>query len=132
MSDVALTDEQRELFHEPNLAHFVTLMPDGAPQVTPVWVDERDGRIWINTAEGRVKSNNIRRDPRVAVLVVDRNDPYRWVEVRGRVVEYTREGADDHIDFLSAKYTGREKYRNHVPGQFREILKIQPERVSQY
>jgi PPOX class probable F420-dependent enzyme len=126
----ALTPEQEKLFLEPNLASFVTLMPDGSPQVSPVWIDHRDGLIWVNTAERRQKHRNALRDPRVSVEVIDPKDGYRWVAVRGKVVEITNEGAEDHIDFLSKKYTGREIYADHNPNRPRVLIKIQPEHVT--
>ncbi len=105
-------------------------MPDGSPQVSPVWIDYRDGLIWVNTAEGRQKHRNVLRDPRVAVEVIDRNDPYNWIAVRGTVVEITKEEAEGHIDFLSKKYTGREIYADHNPNKPRVLIKIRPERVA--
>ena len=124
-----LTEAAQELFREPNFAHLATLMPDGSPQVTPVWVDF-DGRyILVNTAEGRRKPKNIRRDPRVAIDVIGQKDPYRMVTVRCRVVEVTNEGADDHIDKLAKKYLGQDKYPFRAPGERRVIFRIEPEYV---
>jgi PPOX class probable F420-dependent enzyme len=105
-------------------------MPDGTPQVTPVWIDYRDGLIWVNTAEGRVKERNARRDPRVGVSVIDRTNDYTWVSVRGRVVEMTKDGAEDHIDFLNKKYRDEDIYPLHSPEQPRVIIKIRPDRVA--
>jgi PPOX class probable F420-dependent enzyme len=105
-------------------------MPDGSPQVTPVWVDVDEKFILVNTAEGRQKPKNIRRDPRVAIDVVSRDDPYRMVTVRGRVVEVTSEGADAHIDKLAKKYLGQDKYPFRAPGERRVIFKIEPEYVT--
>lgn len=127
--DTRLAEAQARLFLEPNLAQFVTLMPDGSPHVSPVWIDYRDGLIWVNTAEGRQKHRNVLRDPRVAVAVLDRGNDYRWVSVTGRVVEVTRDGADDHIDAMAKKYTGAERYRWHRRGEHRVLVKIRPERV---
>jgi len=123
-----LTPAQAELFHRPNWEVLATLMEDGSPQATILWVDERDGMIWINTAEGRTKPRNVRRDPRVAVTVWDREQPLRWVQVRGRVEEITRDGAAEHINFLSHKYD-REDF-SMPAGQTRLIFKIRPEHVS--
>jgi PPOX class probable F420-dependent enzyme len=119
------------LLQEPQLAHFVTLMPDGSPQVTPVWVDvEHDGSyILINTAEGRLKTKNIDQDNRVAVSVVDATNPWRFVLVRGDVVERRQEGAREHIDFLAKKYTGADKYTFSPPGEQRVIIRIKPHHV---
>ena len=120
-----------KLLQEPQLAHFVTLMADGSPQVSPVWVDvEPDGsQILINTAEGRVKTRNAGRDDRVAVSVVDSKDPWRFVLVRGTIVERTHEGADALIDALAKKYMGVDSYPFRQPGEQRVTLKIKPHNV---
>ena len=120
-----------KLFQGKNFAFVSTLMNDGSPQVTPTWVDIEDGIIMVNTAEGRLKHKNISRDPRIAICVVDQNNPYHMVTVRGRVVEQTNEGADEHIDKLARKYLGVDKYpgQKDYPGQKRVIVKIKPERV---
>jgi len=125
-----LPEAAQKLFREPNFAHLATIMPDGSPQVTPVWVDIDEKFILVNTAEGRQKPRNIRRDPRVAIDVASRDDPYRMVTVRGRVVEVTGEGADDHIDKMAKKYLGQDKYPFRAPGERRVILKIEPEFVT--
>jgi len=127
---VTLTAAQRALLEAPNLAHFVTLMKDGSPQVTPVWVDYDGAHILVNTAEGRQKPRNLARDNRVALSVVDANDPYRYLQVRGRVVEMTREGAWEHINKLARKYRGPDARYPERPGEVRIIVKIAPEHVS--
>jgi PPOX class probable F420-dependent enzyme len=125
-----LTDSQRKLVQGQNFAHFVTLMKSGAPQVTPVWVDCDDTHILINTAEGRQKPVNIARDPRVALCVSAQDNPYSYVEVRGRVVETTNEGAVDHINALARKYQGPDAKYPLREGEVRVIFKILPERIS--
>lgn len=128
---VTLPDHAIELLRQPNIAHFVTLMPDGSPHVSPVWIDvEDDGTILVNTAEGRVKPRNVRRDPRVAISMHANGDPYDILLVRGRAVEVTQEGAEDHIDFLSKKYTGVDRYPMHDPEHPRVLIRIRPEHVS--
>lgn len=119
------------LFREPQIATFVTLMPDGSPQVTPVWVDvEPDGsHVLVNTVEGRLKSENAERDPRVAVSVVDAGNPWRFAVVRGDIVERRHGGADEHIDTLAQKYMGQETYPWHKPEERRVILRIKPHHV---
>ncbi len=118
----------RKLFSEPNFAYLATLMPDGSPQVTPIWVSVEGDHIWVNTAEGRTKPENVRRDPRVAVAVLDEKRPYTWAQVRGRVVETRHEGAVEHINRLSQSYVGRDY---PLPeGMQRVILVIEPEHVS--
>jgi PPOX class probable F420-dependent enzyme len=115
---------------EPNLASFVTLMKNGSPQVTPVWVDYDGTHVLINTALGRQKALNLNRDKRVAVLVTDRNNTQRYVQVRGRVVEMiTGEAAWASIDKLSLKYNNRPNYPRR-PGEERLLLKVRPDHVS--
>lgn len=120
------------MIDHPNLGYLATVDPDGSPQVSPVWVDRRNGHIVINTATGRVKERNMRREPRVAISVVNRDDQYDKVDVRGRVVETIRgEEADRHIDFLARKYTGQDTYPWRRPGEERVIFVIAPERVHE-
>ena len=120
-----------KLLQEKQIAHFVTIMQDGSPQVTPVWVDvEPDGsHILINTAEGRVKANNVDRDPRVAVSVVDSNNAWRYALVRGTIVDRRREGADEHIDRLAKKYLDKDTYPFRRPDEQRVTLRIKPHHV---
>ncbi len=125
-----LSEAAQKLLREPNFAHLATLMPDGSPQVTPVWVDFDGKYVLVNTAEGRRKPKNVRRDPRVALDVTSSEDPYRWVMVRGRVVEVTHEGADEHIDKMAKKYLGRDKYPFRQAGERRVMFKIEPEHVA--
>ena len=120
-----------KLLQEPQLAHFVTLMADGSPQTTPVWVDvESDGSaILIDTAEGRVKTKNVDRDNRVAVSVTDSGNAWRYVLVRGTIVERRHEGADAHIDRLAKKYLGKDSYPFRREGEQRVTLVIKPNHV---
>ncbi len=111
-------------------AQLATLMPDGSPQVSPVWVDHRDGKVIVNSAEGRVKDRNVRRDARVAVSVQDPDNPYRAVMIRGRVTEITTEGAEAHIDAMAKKYMGLDAYPYRAEGEVRVLYVIEPERVS--
>ena len=112
-----------------NFAFVATLMKDGWPQITPTWVDLEDGKILVNTAEGRLKQKNISRDGRVAISVIEQNNPYHMVTVRGRVVEQRKEGADEHVDKLAKKYLGVDRYPRRSPNEKRIIIKIKPERV---
>jgi PPOX class probable F420-dependent enzyme len=125
-----LTDAQKQLFRSTNFADLATLMPDGSPHVSPVWVDIEGNTILVNSAEGRVKVGNVRRDPRVALSVHDEDDPYTMVSVRGRVEEVAEQGADRHIDRLAKKYLGQDRYPNRQPGERRVILRILPEHVT--
>ena len=109
-------------------AYLATLMADGGPQVTPVWFNTEGDYILVNSSAGRVKDRNMRRRPRVALVITDPQNPYRYALVRGRVVEVTEEGARAHIDALAKKYKGQDKFSG-PPDQVRVIYKILPERV---
>jgi PPOX class probable F420-dependent enzyme len=124
-----ITEPVAKLLEGRNLAFVATLMKDGWPQITPTWVDIEDGKILVNTAEGRLKQKNLSRDARIAISVADQNNPYHMVTVRGRVVEQTNAGADEHVDKLAKKYLGVEKYPLHSPNEKRIIIKIKPERI---
>jgi PPOX class probable F420-dependent enzyme len=125
-----IPDKYLDLFQKKAFAHVATIMPDGTPQVTPVWVDY-DGRyVRINSARGRTKDKNLRRDPNVALAIQDPDNPYRYIQVRGRVVESTEAGADDHINKLSQKYVGKPVYEGRQPGEVRVMYKIEPRKVS--
>jgi PPOX class probable F420-dependent enzyme len=110
-------------------ANLATLMPDGRPQVTPVWFDYDGEELLFNSARGRQKDLNVRRDPRVSLSIVDPENPYRYVEVRGRVTDITQEGADDSINKLAKKYLGVDKYPYAQPGEVRVIYRVRPEHV---
>ena len=122
----------RDLFSKPAFAHLVTLMSDGSPQVTPVWVDLDGNTVVINTAKGRLKDRNMRRDPRVALAISDPANPYRYIQVRGRISDITEEGADAHIDKMAKKYLGKDSYPYRQPGEVRVIYKVTPEQVQGY
>ena len=110
-------------------ANLATSMDDGTPQVTPVWFDVEGEYVRVNSAQGRVKDRNMRARPYVALNIVDPQNPYRYLQIRGPVVEITTEGADAHIDTLAEKYTGAGRRFNHQPGEVRVIYKIKPEHV---
>lgn len=125
-----LTEEHVQLLKEKHLAQVVTLMKDGSPQITPVWVDTDGEHVIINSEDGRVKMRNVRRDPRVAVGVYDAANPYtRVLNIRGRVVDISAENAREHIDDLSERYNGVRPYPNHNPDSPRLIIKIKPESI---
>jgi PPOX class probable F420-dependent enzyme len=109
------------------IANLATLMPDGRPQVTPVWIDYDGQNVIVNSAKGRLKDINMRRDPRVSIAVVDPANPYRYVEVRGRVTNITEDGADAHIDKMAKKYLDQDKYPFARPGEVRVVYTIKPE-----
>lgn len=120
----------KDLLTKKAFASLATLSADGRPQVTPVWFDTDGDDIRINTARGRVKDRNLRRDGRVALSVMDPDQAYRYVQIQGRVVEVTEQGADAHIDALAKKYLGVDVYPNRRPGEVRVIFRIRPERVQ--
>ena len=128
MSDT-IPEKYLDLFGKRALGNLATVMPDGTPQVTPVWVDYDEGYVLFNSARGRQKDRNLRRDPRLALSILDPDNPYRYIEVRGRVIAVTEQGADDHIDRLAKKYLGADKYPLRRPGEVRLIYKVQVERV---
>ena len=111
-------------------AHLATIMPDGTPQVTPVWFDYKDGKIRINSARGRVKARNMREGSPVALSILDPDNPYRYVQIRGRVEHVAEEGASAHIDSLAKKYLGKDKYPYSRPGEVRVTFEIEPAAVQ--
>jgi PPOX class probable F420-dependent enzyme len=126
----SIPEKYTDLFHKRAFGNLATLMPDGGPQVTPVWVDYDGTHVLFNSAKGRQKDRNLRRDARVAMAVVDPDNPYRYLQIRGRVVEITEKGADASIDRLAKKYLGVDKYPNRQPGEVRVLYKIQPEHTQ--
>jgi len=122
-----LTERQAELFASDNLAILATLRRDGSPQLSPVWVDWDGEHVLINTAEGRAKTKNIRRNPVVSVCVVDGDDPDNWVAITG-TAELAHDGAEAQLHEVARKYTGEDF--SVRPGQQRVIVKITPERVN--
>jgi hypothetical protein len=125
-----IPEKYRDLFEKKAFASLGTLMPDGRPQVTPVWCDFDGEHIIFNSAKGRQKDRNVRRDPRVALAIIDPDNPYRYLEIRGKVVEITEQGADAHIDKMAKKYLGQDKYPFRQPGEVRVLYKIKPEHTS--
>ena len=125
-----IPQEFRDLLTKKAFAHLATIMPDGSPQVTPVWIDFDGGHVRVNSAKGRIKDKNMRRNGRVALAIQDPDNPYRYLAVRGRVEEITEAGADAHIDSLAKKYLGQDRYPHRQPAEVRVIYRIRPERVS--
>ena len=123
---VKLTPEAVKLIEGRNFAHLATISNDGSPHVAPVWIDHDGDVILINTAMGRIKQKNTTNDPRVSISIVDQNNPYTRVTIKGKVTQQTKQGADAHIDKLAKKYTGSDKYQNRQPGEQRVILRIEP------
>jgi PPOX class probable F420-dependent enzyme len=125
-----IPDKYKDLFDKPAFGVLATLMPDGQPQVTPVWVDFQDGHVIVNSAKGRQKDKNIERDPRVTITLIDPQNPYRYVEIRGKVAEATEKDAATHIDKMAKKYLGKDKYPFAQAGEVRVMYKIAPTKVS--
>lgn len=133
---VPIPDTHRDLLIEPIHGVFTTIMPDGQPQASILWVDYDGVYILINTTIERQKGRNILANPKVALLVIDPKNSSRWIEVRGKVVEITREGAEAHADKLTQRYTGKQRFYGEIypveqkQKETRVIVKIEPTRVS--
>jgi PPOX class probable F420-dependent enzyme len=130
MTSNATLDRYRDLLDKKAFAHLATVGTDGTPQVTPVWCDFDGTHVRINTARGRVKDRNLQRNPRVALSILDPDNPYRYVQIRGKVVAMTEQGADAHIDALAKKYLDKDRYPFRQPGEVRVIVKISADRVQ--
>jgi len=124
-----MDDKVIKLFEGRNLVFIATIMKDGSPQLSPVWADYDNGHVFVNTAEGRIKHKNVLRDPRVAVSVVNQNNPLDMTTIRGKVVEIIPDYEYEHANKLTKKYMDKEKYPFKQPGEKRIIFKILPEKV---
>ena len=126
----AIPDQYKDLLQKKAFAHLGTVMKDGSPQVTPIWFDYDGTHVRINSAKGRWKDKNMRNRPKVALSILDPDNPYRYMQIRGTVTEVTENGADAHIDSLAKKYLGQDKYPFRQPGEERVIYKIAVDRVN--
>jgi len=127
----AIPDQYRDLLGDKKaFAHLATIMPDGTPQVTPVWFDYEGGAIRVNSARGRVKDRNMKEGAAVALSILDPDNAYRYLQIRGKVRKVTEEGAAAHIDSLAKKYLGKDKYPWSRPGDVRVTYEIEPRAVS--
>jgi PPOX class probable F420-dependent enzyme len=126
---VAIEDGVQALLQGKNFCHVGTLRTDGTPHVQPVWVDTDGEHVVLNSAEGRAWVRNLERDPRATCTVMNMENPYEYTEIRGRMVEKTTDGADDHIDRLAMKYMGVDSYPFRSPTEQRVTIRIAPERV---
>jgi PPOX class probable F420-dependent enzyme len=124
-----LNDKVIKLFEGRNLVFIATIMKDGSPQLSPVWADIEEEHVLVNTAEGRIKHKNVLRDPRVAISVVDNNNPLNMTTMRGKVIEIIPDYQYQHANRLTKKYMGKDRYPFRQPGEKRIILKILPEKV---
>ena len=131
-----IPDSHKDLVTRPIVASLVTQMPDGYPQATPVWFSYDGELIWVNTESSRRKAQNMRANPKVAFLIVDPENPYRYLEIRGDIVEETTNGAVEHIHHLCSRYFGREDFYQNSPHlrdvEVRVIFKIRPTVVNSY
>ena len=125
-----LPENFMDLIREPAFANLATVMKDGSPQVTPVWFDYDGVHIRINSAKGRIKDQNMRTHPRVALAITDPKNPYRYMQIRGTVTEITEQGAEEHIDALAKKYLNVEKYPHSSANEVRVMYKITPESIN--
>ena len=126
-----IPESHADLFTKKAFGNLATLNADGTPQVTPVWVDREGEFVLFNSARGRRKDKNVRRDPHVAIAIADPDNPYRYLEIRGRVVEITEQSADEHINRLAKKYLGVDVYPYRQAGEVRVKYKVALEHVSQ-
>ena len=116
-----------DLFKKRSFAHLTTMMGDGSPHASPVWIDFDGKHLIINSAKGRVKDKNMRRDPRVAISIQDPDNPARFLGIRGQVVDISETGADTHIDAMAKKYLDVDKYPYKQPGEIRVLYKVRPD-----
>lgn len=126
---IQIPKSHRDLLSKKALAHLATITTSGAPQVTPVWFDFDGTFLRVNSAKGRAKDRHMRREARVALSIVDPDNAYRYLEIGGKVVEITEEGADHHIDSLAKTYMGVDRYPFHRASETRVIYKIEPLRT---
>jgi len=128
---VAIPDKYLDLLTQKKaIANLATLMPDGSPQVTPVWFDYTGGKLRVNSAKGRVKTRNMTQGAKVALAIVDPDNAYRYLQIRGRVAQVTENGASAHIDSLAKKYLGKDKYPFAQPGEVRVMFEVEPTAVQ--
>ena len=129
MSDSMIPESHAHILESKALLHLALILKDGTPHVSPIWFDTEGDLIRINSARGRLKDRVMRVRPAVAFSIVDPENPFCYIGIRGKVVEITKEGAATHIDGLAKKYLGHDTYRNHQPGVSRVFYKVRPEKV---
>lgn len=127
-----IPEDYRDLLEKPVVVSLATLMPDGQPQVNPVWCSFDGSHVFVNSAKGRQKDRNMRARDQVTVMVMDPANPYRYIELRGTVVNITEDGADDHIDDLAEAYLNQRPYPFRKEGEVRVTYQIEPVRVHTY
>jgi PPOX class probable F420-dependent enzyme len=129
---VKIEGRAEELLKGKNFCNVASLRADGTVHGVPVWVDIQDSRPVLNSAEGRSWVRNLERDPRVTLTVQNLENPYEYLEIRGRVAERTHDGADEHIDSLAKKYMGVDEYPLRQPGEQRVIIRVEPDHVHAF
>ncbi len=125
-----IPEKLADIFERAAFAHLATSMSDGSPQVSPVWVELDGSHLVINSAVGRVKDRNMRANPKVALSILDPDNPYRGLTIRGRVVEITTDGAEEHVDRMAQKYINQPRYPYRAPGEVRVLYRIEPTSVN--
>ncbi len=127
-----LSTKAKELIDGKNFGSVTTLMQDGSPQVAPLWIDREGDTIILNTTRSRQRTKNLRRDQRVAITVFDHGNPYSNVSIRGKAIEITEEGAEEHIDRMSMKYLGKPyPYEDRTPKDPRVLIRVEAERIHE-
>jgi PPOX class probable F420-dependent enzyme len=127
-----LSTKAKELIDGRNFASVATLMQDGSPQVAPLWIDREGDTIILNTTRSRQRTKNVRRDRRVAITVFDQGNPYSNVSIRGKAIEITEEGAEEHIDRISMKYLGKPyPYEDRTPKDPRVLIRVEAEHIHE-
>ncbi|MGA2664103.1 MAG: PPOX class F420-dependent oxidoreductase [Nitrososphaerales archaeon] len=127
-----LSTKAKELIDGKNFASVATLMEDGSPQVAPLWIDREGDTIVLNTTRGRQRTRNLKRDQRVAITIFDQDNPYSNVSIRGKAVEITESGAEEHIDRMGMKYLGRPyPYEDRTPKDPRVLIRVEAERIHE-
>ncbi len=129
---VPVPENVRDLLDRPLTCALITVMPDGQPQATPVWYDFDGANVRVNTAEGRQKARNMQRDSKVTVSIIDPQNPFHWIEIRGHIADIKDEanGARDHINGLSARYGQGPVYKGQQPNEVRNLYVIEPDKVN--
>ncbi len=126
-----LSDKVKKLIDGKNFASAATLMPDASPQVTTVWIDRDGDTIIVNGTRSRQRTKNLKKDPRIAISIFDQNNPYSSASIRGKVVDITEKGAEEHIDKMNMKYKGTPKYAYHTPKDPRVLIKVEATSASE-
>jgi PPOX class probable F420-dependent enzyme len=128
-----LSAKAKELIDGKNFSSVATLMPDGSPQVAPLWIDREGDTIVLNTTRSRQRTKNLRRDQRIAITIFDQDNPYSSVSIRGRTTEITAEGAEEHIDKMGRKYLGKTGYPfdDRTPKDPRILIRVKAEHIHE-